>query len=78
MRQLLPVLGLVLGAPVPGGLAILLGTLSPLALAVLMFFSYDLLDPQGLCLSTSRDHQNNWLQVCDSEVVLSAPKSIKK
>lgn len=33
----LPVLGLVLGAPVPGGRAILLGTLMPLGLAVLMF-----------------------------------------
>lgn len=37
LERLSPVLGLVLGAPVPGGLAILLGTLIPLALAVLMF-----------------------------------------
>lgn len=32
----IPVLGLVLGAPVPGSLAILVGTLIPLGLAVLM------------------------------------------
>lgn len=37
MGRFLPVLGLVFGAVVPGGLDILLGTLSPLGLAVLMF-----------------------------------------
>lgn len=37
METFLPVPGLVLGAAVPGGLAILLGTLIPLGLDVLMF-----------------------------------------
>lgn len=37
MGRFLPVVGLVLGAAVPDGLAILLGTLIPLGLAVLMF-----------------------------------------
>lgn len=68
-------LGLVLGAPVPGALAILLGTLSPLVLAVLMFFSYNLLDPQGLCLSAGTDHQNDLLQVYDGK---AAPQLITK
>lgn len=36
-EETLPVVGLVLGAPVPGVLVILLGTLIPLGLAVLMF-----------------------------------------
>lgn len=35
--SLLPVLGLVFGAAVPDGLAILLGALIPVGLAVLMF-----------------------------------------
>lgn len=37
MTKVVPVLGLVLGAGVPEGLAILLGTLIPVDLAVLMF-----------------------------------------
>lgn len=37
MKRSIPVTGFVLGAPVPGGLAILLGTLIPVDLAELIF-----------------------------------------
>lgn len=79
MGRFLPVLGLVLGAEVPGGLAILLGTLIPVGLAVLMFPPVisrptSLVSVSGYRLSP--DHENNWLQLGDVEVVLSAPKSM--
>lgn len=48
-------LGLVLGAPVPGALAILLGTLIPLGLAVLMF-------PPVICW-THKACVRQWVQI---------------
>lgn len=77
----LPVLGLVLGAPVPGGRAILLGTFMPLGLAVLMFppviWTTRLVFVPGYRLTP--DHQNHCLLLCDCNAFsLSAPKFNKQ
>lgn len=76
MKNFLPVLGLVLGAPVPGGLAILLGALIPVGLAVLIFptaiWPTRLVSVRGHRLIP--DHENKRLQVSVTAKLFSLHK----
>lgn len=78
---LLPAEGLVFGAPVPVGLASLLGALSPVLLAALILPLLSLGPTSLVSVSGCRldpDHENYQLWLCDVQVSLTTTPSNQK
>lgn len=75
MGRPLPAEGFVFGAPVPGGLASLLGALSPVVLAVLILPVLSLWPTSPVSVG---DHENKQLQLCEVQVSRTTPPSNEK